>query len=128
KAAIIEFSKKEKAIYQNFAKKLIETFADFYTNCEYRSDITTIIRRLENVYNDSVLEEHVQNIAKLTRCFLEGRYRYFSNKEFPVEILKEFLFFFRSIPVEKQKIVLNNIWQRFDTVKRVEFTADDLPF
>lgn len=121
----IIFLPKEKIIYKNFADELIKIIGKIEDNVTYEKDIDNIIRSLEELYRNSMLEDILQNNAKLSRIFLFGKYNYFKSREFKVSNLLDFLNLLKSSTQDKRKIILNNLWTRLDSIPRFE---DDLPF
>lgn len=129
----IEFSIDEKEIYLNFASRISSLYSVLYNDAEYISDIDIIIQKLEEVYQSSMLEIYLQNLPSLCRCFIKGGFKYFLKREIEVSIIKNFINFLKSLPNEKQRIVINNLWNRFDSIDRIENDKssnpfDDLPF
>ena len=127
---ILDFTEVQKSTYREFADGLIGTLSNIQTRTTYRSDIDQILSELRNVYNNSILEEVIQNSNSITKCFIDGNYRYWKSREIKVETLKNFIDFIDSISKEKRKIVINNLWQRLDQIQRhdPDLEADDLPF
>ncbi|WP_228851452.1 protein kinase family protein [Aegicerativicinus sediminis] len=124
----IEFTNDEKSIYDNFASGLEKIFGGIYEGAVYRDDIPTILKRLQDLYNVSLLETYIQNPNKLTNCFVNGKYRYTTSYKFHVSYLKKFIAFFSGLSIERKKIVLNHLWQRIDKIERIPDYDDDLPF
>ncbi len=84
---------------------------------------------MKEIYKSSILEENIQNPNKLIKCFIEGSFKYYPSAEVKVDDLNIFLNFISSASKEKQKIILNNLWQRLDKFKRISSNlSDDLPF
>ena len=94
---------------------------------EYINNIETIIMSLENIYRNSILEKFVQNPQALAGCFIRGEYYYSRSADVSVNSLKNFLVLLKSVSYDKQRIIMNNLWQRIDNVRRYE-KEDDLPF
>ncbi|MFI1745951.1 protein kinase family protein [Thalassobellus sediminis] len=123
------FTDDEKKIYQNFADGLQSIFSKIDYDSEYISDIPQIVKELQEVHKNSILEENLQNQNLLAQCFVKGNYRYYKKREVKVDILYDFSKFLNSASKERQKIILNNLWQRLDNVDRYDPNAhDDLPF
>ena len=127
-----EFSEEEKANYQTFAIPLESLFSKIQDDAEYVREPEIIIRSLDSLYRDSLLEEYVQDISSLTKCFVKGMYRYFPKQKFEVEKVKDFSSFLKSLSTEKQKVVINHIFIRIDKIEKynalLEFDPDDIPF
>ncbi|PKB17759.1 protein kinase family protein [Flavobacterium sp. 5] len=122
----IQFTIGEKNIYQNFANDFIKIFTTIEDNLTYETSLDKIIRNLEELNKNSMLENIIQDNAKLTRIFLIGKYSYFKTKEIKVTYVSAFLDLLKKSTEDKRKIILNNLWIRFDSIQR--FKDDDLPF
>ena len=128
-ASEIKFTIEEKQVYQEFADSLITVFSNVYLDSEYITDISYIIKNLEDIYQNSILEDIVQNPSAVTKCFIKGNYKYYKSREIKVESLNNFLSFLKASSIERQKVVLNNLWQRFDKIERYNPNDnDELPF
>lgn len=124
-----DFSYDEKAIYKLYANALCEILSEMQQGVIYITDIDKIIMSMDKIFSNSMLEDFIQNPNAITNCFLNGGYSFYPGKKMQFELFSKFLRFFRSLPIEKKKIVLNNLWQRFDAVKRAKIEEkDDLPF
>jgi hypothetical protein len=76
-----------------------------------------------------MLEEYVPSGTVVLRCFINGTYYYNARHSFRVELLRNFLDFFRSCSREKKNIVVGNLQTRLDAVKRYAAKFDDdIPF
>lgn len=125
----VDFSENDKNTYLRFASCLSDIYSKINIESKYISDISKIINDLEGVYRNSMLETFVQNHNSIAKCFVKGDYSYYRNREIEVELIKDFLTFIKSVSVDKQKIILNNLWQRLDNVEReIPIEEDDLPF
>lgn len=125
----IEFSDSEKTTYREFAESLIDIISKIPYNTKYQRDILQIIKSLEDFYKNSILEEIVQNNNKLTSIFLDGNYSYYPKKPFKVNTLNSMIRLLKSSSENRKKVILNNLWERFDKVERFyDSNDDDLPF
>lgn len=124
----IDFSYNEKEIYKRFANSLTSVFSKIEQSTDYVVDLDKILAGLEDIYRNSILEDFVQNPNSIARCFVNGSYRYFKKVEFSVNILKDFINLVKSVSIDKRRIILNNLWQRLDTVDRYADYKEDLPF
>ncbi len=125
----INFSNTEKTTYREFADSLVGLISKIPYNTKYKSDINQIIKSLEEIYKNSLLEEHIQNNNKLTTIFLDGQYSYFPKKLFKIDILNSMIKLLKSSSDNRRKVILNNLWERFDRVERYNEPNDDvLPF
>ena len=123
----IEFTDEDKEIYQRFASGLTSIFSKIEKDAEYVTDIDKIVSGLEEVYRNSILEDYIQNPNSISSCFVSGAY-YFKRPNIDIFILRDFIKFIKSVSIDKKRIILNNLWQRLDTIKRYRNESDDLPF
>lgn len=125
----IDFSTEEISAYREFADHFGEIIAKTPYDTKYEKNIGHIIKQLEDLYKNSILEENIQNNNKLTSIFLDGKYSYYPNKPFKVSTLFAMLKLIKSSSQDKQKVILNHLWERFDKIQRFKDTIDDdLPF
>lgn len=126
----VEFSTEDKNTYRHFADNLIKSFSKIRSDAPYKTNIDKIIEELEGTYRNSILEEYIQKPNVIAHCFVGGEYYYHKKAKIPVSSLNDFITFYKSISIEKKKIVLNNLWQRLDTIERYEpqNVYDNLPF
>lgn len=125
----IYFTYEEKQVYQIFAGRLEEIFSKICDDSEYISNFDTIIMELETIYRNSILEDEIQNPNKIASCFIKGQYFYNKNIRFHLDTLESFIQMMKSCSFDKKKIVLNNLWQRLDKIKRYPKEPNyDLPF
>lgn len=125
----IEFTRDELSSYSAFANHISNLFTQIENSSSYVRDPIIILNSLEEAYQNSMLESFVQNNVTIARCFIQGQYYYSKAKNINVSHLKYFVKLFKSVSPDKRKIILNNLWQRLDAVKRYEHVEeDDLPF
>lgn len=125
----IEFTNDEKQIYQIFAGRLEDIFSKICDDSEYISNLDTIIMDLETIYRNSILEDEIQNPNKIASCFIKGQYFYNKNTKLNLVTLESFIHMLKSVSFDKKKMILNNLWQRLDKIKRYSKEPNyDLPF
>jgi serine/threonine-protein kinase len=122
----IDFSESEKEIYISFANELSRKITKFNDRFSPINDIHTIISMLASLVKDSALEKYIQANDRFINCFISGSYTYNTVRDIEVECVKQFYEFFISLNSFKQKIVLDNVYNRLSLI-RVEIT-DELPF
>jgi serine/threonine-protein kinase len=131
----IEFSDKEMEIYRCFADNLIPIFGTIPRGY-YEKNIEKVITLLQEVYDVSMLEEYVQNNQKFGLVFFtHHKFSYAQpyinawniRNTMDVSNLKEMIELLNNCSADKKKIILNNLWQRFDRIEN-SITDDDLPF
>ncbi|WP_316832925.1 protein kinase family protein [Pedobacter aquatilis] len=128
----LEFSDEQKIVYRNFAIDVSKIYSKIETNAEYVKEPIQIIKFLDEVYSNTMLETTVQNVQSISRCFVKGAYYYNHSAEIIVDDLGNFLMMMKKMGPERQKIIINNLWQRLDRIPRytdeVYPDEDDLPF
>lgn len=122
----IKFTDSEKRIYSNIAFAFMAVCVSIENSTKYKDDIFEISKSLDSLFQKSQLEVFIQNNSNFIGCFISPPYRYKKNLVVTVQDLQLFIDWWRNMTDEYKIIVLNNLWQRFDTIKRVE--ANDLPF
>ncbi len=125
----IEFNDSEKVTYKLFADNLMEIVSKTPYNTKYNKDIDLIIKSLDEIYKNSILEDIVQNNNKLIGIFLNGKFSYYPKISFRVSTLNSMIRLLKSSSEDRKKVIINNLWERFDSVERYNDTSnDDLPF
>ncbi len=124
-----DFTYNQKRTYQFFANNLLELYSTMPYSSKYNKNIDDILRKLEELYKNSILEDDIQNNNKLTAIFVNGQYSYYPKEKFTVSNLAAVIELFKSVSEDKRKIILNNLWERFDKVQKHKAEEhDDLPF
>lgn len=123
----VEFSEKEISIYRYFANKLTSLISTLDINTEYITDIDTVTMQLEQIYRNSMLEEQIQNPGALIKCLIIGGYSFRHENLVPVQCTNDFIKLLKSVSDDKRKIIINNLWNRLDSISRQDY-ANDLPF
>lgn len=124
----IGFEEWELAVYRDFSTALYSSASQIEESTKYYDDIGEIQAKLEECYKKVMLEEYVPSGAVVLRCFINGTYYYNTRYSFRVELLRNFLDFFRSCSKEKKNIVVGNLQTRLDAVRRYAAKFDDIPF
>jgi eukaryotic-like serine/threonine-protein kinase len=122
-----EFTDYEKSGYRHFADALVNIFGQLDTGATYKTDLGGILKALTIVYQNSILEEDIQNGTDIANCFINGGYTYRQKMKMPVVTLKWFLEIMQKFSIDKRKIILTHLWKRLDTINR-KSESDDLPF
>jgi serine/threonine-protein kinase len=127
----LSFSNEEITAYRNFADCLSYILSSIDASSKYEREHDKIIPVLESIYKQSMLEEHVAAPNKIASTFIRGPFKYWKNRHFETEVLREFLATLKSLPPDKQSIVLENLLTRLDSVQRTTPKSsldDDIPF
>jgi serine/threonine-protein kinase len=127
----LSFSYEEKITYRKFANALCSVISSVDPSTKYERDHDKIIPGLEAVFRQSMLEVNVPSPNKIVSTFIRGSFKYWTNREFETEYLRDFLSMLKSLPSDKQSIVLENLLARLDTIERTKPKLDlddDIPF
>jgi serine/threonine-protein kinase len=123
------FTYEEKRTYQTFVENLIESLSTIDEPAKYHAEASRVISDLENVYKANLLEDYVQNTNGIIRAFLAGSYRFYNKPIFSCATLRGFLQLLKSCGTEKSSILMLNIQNRLNQVKRTPAVPeDDIPF
>ena len=121
----LSFSFDETYIYRNFANELFDLISSVDSSVNYERDPDKILNGLELIYRQSMLEENVHNSSKIASIFIKGSFRYWTNKKVNTETLSDFLSMLKSLPSDKRSVVLENIVNRLDSIKKT-YSENDL--
>lgn len=125
----IDFDPFELRTYRVFSSNLANSVSKIERSAKYHTNAVDIQTRLEDVFKKVMLEESMTNGKALISCFVNGSYSFFTNIDFPVNYLKDFINLFRSASREKKNIIVANLLTRLDAVSRYDAkTDDDIPF
>ncbi|ETT56077.1 protein kinase family protein [Paenibacillus sp. FSL H7-689] len=122
----INFTTREKEIYQYFADTLFSHISSLYDKYDPIIDIDVILDKLANLIRNSSLETYIQHNSQLINCFIKGVYKYKKNIDIQVATVKKFYEFLVKLDSDKQKIVIDNIRTRLANINII--ITDDLPF
>ncbi|SJZ67778.1 protein kinase family protein [Selenihalanaerobacter shriftii] len=117
----------ERYIYLRFADSLTNNIIKMRDEIELVQDSKEIIRSLEEIINECLLEEFLQDNSKLISCFVKNAYTYSTRNNIEVECIRDFYEFFKKLSISKREIVLNNINSRLKNVK-IEYDDVEVPF
>lgn len=120
-----EFSEEEVAAYRDFADTVISALGTIEVSAIYISDPSTVLGRLEKLYESCVLEPST-DCTSVLRCLIKGSYTRFPDKPFWVESIRNFIHLLKSRDTEGQRIILANLARRLDKVKR--YDENEIPF
>ncbi len=125
----IEFEYHEREAYRRFADAVSAHVTKLEIGAKYATDLDRIRVQLEGVFRSCMLEEVLADCAPVLRIFLLGQY-YYRKTGFPSTVVKAFLDFLRSAPMEKQQIALANLHARLEAKERYAAPKfdDDIPF
>lgn len=125
----IEFVDDERQTYRLFADEVSSHITKIQEGAKYTTDLDRIRAQLEAVHRNCMLEDELPDCAPLLRIFVAGQY-YYRKVGFPTWVLRGFVHFLRSAPLEKQRIALANLHTRLDAIKRYAEPPqdDDVPF
>ena len=122
------FDNEEKEIYRLFADNLLNAISKFRDDINITTEIPIIMSKLALLLRASSLEEYIQDNSQLIKCFVSGTYFYHNQKNILTDSVKEFYDLIQKSTPLKQKMIFDNLLNRFSLVK-VEKTNDmDIPF
>ena len=128
----IKFHDNELLIYRAFSESLDNSVSRIGNDCSYFDDSDFVQKKLEDLYQNVMLEEYCPSNNFVIRCFLNGQFYYSKNRLFLISELKQFVEFLRSCSKDKKNIILNNIYTRLDATERYPELPtgfnDDVPF
>ncbi|EKO79847.1 MULTISPECIES: protein kinase [unclassified Leptospira] len=127
----VEFNSFEKNAYRNFANELMSIYSSISFDAKFNKDTDLMLEKLQGIYRNVMLEDYVPSVVELTRCFVVGTYFYNPKSFFGVSILKEFIDLFRDSNKEKREIIINNLINRMESIKRYNdgsIDDNDIPF
>jgi len=119
------FSDEEKDVYRYFADSVTDIISKIEKECTY-SNTDYILQKLEDIYRKNELEENIQNTTAIVRVFLNGAYYFKRNVIIPIWKVKDFINLLKSCSPEKYKVIILNIQNRLDGIKRYE--EEVIPF
>lgn len=122
----IDFTSNEKTIYQKFANELVNHISEFRSGVKFNSNIEDITQGLGKLIIENALEENIQANNKLIQCFVEGGYTFIKTTDIELNSVKEFYELLIKQNQRKQKIIIDNIHNRFLGIPQDQ--EDDLPF
>lgn len=83
---------------------------------------------MESLNKNGVSITQTPGEEKYVKCCLGG-YNYFSEKQFPVYVLGDFVKLVKVSSPEQKRIILNHLWERLDQKgKMANPKYDELPF
>lgn len=124
----INFTDKQKIIYQNFATALCNVLCKIKDSLVVERDTAVIIENLRVILRDNALEEYISQQDCLINCFIKSNYAYYE-KPILVETVKQFYDFFVKQSNGLREIILNNLYGRVGNIPVVDSVYDEeLPF
>lgn len=128
--AEISFSEPDTETYRKFINNLVGIIASVRQGAKFEKDFKKIQGKLQSIYTSSMLEENIPNPVEIARSFIYGSFTYYKHIDFPVETLRKFLSFTRSLSGDKLSIVFENISVRLLSIPVSDRNDldDDIPF
>jgi serine/threonine-protein kinase len=122
----LDFTNTERSIYQKFADDLLQHVTRLHSEFEPSYDLPVIFNKLGDVLRTSMLEDYIQNNAKLISCFIRSGYTYIPIQNIEVVKVKNFYEMIKSKDDVVGRVILDNLYARFYTLPVGK--DDDLPF
>lgn len=123
----LSFKENEKKKYLDFAIVISNIIISHKDNYNPENEISLILKRLQSVLVTNSLEIEIQDNSDLIKCFINNGFSYKTGIEVDVSIVKEFYEFLKDLTPFKQKVVIDNLYNRIEKVD-IEVGMDDLPF
>lgn len=126
----IEFTPTEKLKYQKFSDVISSFLTKVYVESRFDQDYSSVQKKLNDVYQNSILENKVFNTVSLISCFVLGGFWFKSKSYMETKVLIDFYEVFESSSVSKKKVILNNLYYRLQLTPKHESSEieDELPF
>lgn len=123
----MKISEKDKEIYRDFANIVYNSIAEFKGKPEFVNDPAVFILKLEGALENNLFEEVIQNKTEIISSLVLSTYKYYSDKDIPCEVVRDFLNWIKESTNETQKIILSNIISKLSVI-HVTYDFIDLPF
>lgn len=120
-----EFNEEEVAAYREFADNVVEVVSQIDISATYISDPSTVLGKLEKLYESCILETST-DCSSVLRCLIKGSYISRSNNPFWIDHIRNFIRLLKSRDAEGQRIILANLVRRLDKIKR--YDENEIPF
>ena len=128
----LDFSDEEIHTYRTFSNSLYELVSNIDDKATYRDDISFIERRLNSVYEQSMLEEWIPSPQTISSAFIKGAYYYSRSYSFDVSTLKNFLSLIKNTTSNRKKIIFSNLRFKLESLPTYTEDAfdldDEIPF
>ncbi len=124
----INFTEKQKIIYQNFATDFCNLLCKIKDSLVVERDTSVIVEKLKEVLRDNALEKYISQQTKLINIFIKSAYTYYE-KQILVDNVRQFYDFFVKQTNGLREIILNNLYGRVGNIPVVDSIYDEeLPF
>ena len=133
KALGIKFNDLEIQTYRNFSNTLSNIILKIEHSTKFNNNSEQIIKKLEILHKNTMLEEYLPKTSMLSGCFLEGNY-YYENDHYNVYVteVNDFIQLLKNCSQEKRNIIINNLETKLDAIPQYsdefDFDSDDIPF
>lgn len=121
------FTEEEREIYISFADDLISNINKMNNDINLVDDVNEIIKSLDDVINNSLLERYLQDNSELISCFVNNSYNYNKSQNIPIVTIKDFYKFIKNLSPQKKEIVIKNIKTRLNSIE-IDTDYFDAPF
>lgn len=132
KSLDLNFNDFELETYRKFSNILFNLISKIEYSTKFIKDTDQIIKSLEELHKNTMLEEYLYDKSKLSKCFLNGTYYYNNNQYITIYTtqINEFLQLLKNCSKDKRNIIMNNLETRIDAIERYfpEIDEDDIPF
>lgn len=123
----MEISERDKEIYRAFANAIYSSIANYKGKPVFVNEPLVFTQKLEGVLKNNLFEEVIQNKNDIIKSIVLSSYKYYTNRDIPCEVVRNFLDWFEKSTNEMQKIILSNIISKLSVID-IEYDFVDLPF
>ena len=114
---LMKINDTDKIIYQEFSNTILSKLVYYKGEKIFRKNIDGIIRELNLVVKENILEDFIQRNEKLISVFVNSAYIYRDKIDIPYKTVTDFYNWFINISEEYQKLVVNNLVVKLSKVK-----------
>ncbi|MCE5189861.1 MAG: protein kinase family protein [Eubacteriales bacterium] len=115
--AILEFSEKDKRIYQDFAEGIYGCIVECIGERFFVEDHAIFQQRLAELLKNNLLENSVQNLVDLIHAIILSKCRYHKSKIVDIKVVDSFYKWFRQLSETSKKLVFSNLIYKLSTIK-----------
>ncbi|MBA4032911.1 MAG: serine/threonine protein kinase [Planctomyces sp.] len=125
----ISFSPEDLRVYKLMADEIVQHLVHIKGDPHYTDDLVKLQSQLRSSYHKIMLETVAPDCGEILQCFVDANFRY-RPKDFSVDVVKNFLDLLSRCNGERASVLLANIHNRLNTIKRVDHSSDedDVPF
>jgi serine/threonine-protein kinase len=131
----IEFNEYELNTYRTFSYQLNKIILEIENSTKFINDPEKILKKLETLHKNTMLEQYLPSSSLLSSCFLDGAYRSINDIYVDITTIKDFIHLLKSSSQSKKNIIINNLETKIEVIKRysndipeIDINDDEIPF